>query len=730
MTQRPLSELAKHMLPVAKLLWGDPRPHAKSNEVRFGDGRTIDPTKGTWYDHPAHLGGGVLDLIKAERGLEGRAAIEWMAENGLEIEDRRPPLPPRSNAPIAARAPQGGDDARLPPGVPPHAEMTAAYDYNDEGGEFIFQVCRFEWVDPEKGNEKTFRQRRKDPNVPGGWSWSVKGCRQVPYRAIELVEAIAAENIVFIVEGEKDVENLNVLGVPATCNAMGAGKFPEPLLEFFRGANVVIIPDNDEPGRKHKDTVATRLHGVAARVRVLELPDLPPKGDTSDWIAAGGTVDQLYQLVEEKARDWRPADDYKSKFGAVVLADLDKPGAEHEHLIKGILTRGETSMLVGPSGSGKSFLATHMSLCIARGEPFLTVTAGARKYEPRVRKGGVLYIAGEGARGLKKRLRAYLQYWKADPRTVPFVLLTLPVDLHGSEEPTQHLIDEIKHYGRAFAAEHGVGIELVVIDTLSSSTPGANENASDDVSRILGRCHRVAETTNTAVMLVHHMNASGQRERGHSSLRANVDSVIEVQKSENAKDANGRILRSAKITKQKDGEDGIHWQFVLPSVKLGEDLDGDPITSCVVDLPAAGEEAEQGQAKIYEMRGQNSRLIFETLLQVRRERGQTTPVGCSAPIDERVIHIGDWREAFERRAPFDDEDTPERRQERVKKAMQRALTDFQNLRLIQYDNPWIWLTGRPVKGFSYRMDWKPQHEREAEDPPPPLTDENNFNAEF
>lgn len=186
---------------------------------------------------------------------------------------------------------------------PAGRRIIATYDYVDEAGAPLFQVCRFE--------PKDFRQRRRarpdddSAKVHEGWCWSVKGVRQVPYRLPEVLTAIAAKMPVTIVEGEKDADAIIRLGIPATCNAGGAGKWRAAHAKLFKGADVVIIPDNDEAGRAHAAAVAASLSGIARRVRILELPGLPPKGDVSDWIAAGGTSDELWALAE-KTPTWRP----------------------------------------------------------------------------------------------------------------------------------------------------------------------------------------------------------------------------------------------------------------------------------------------------------------------------------------------------------------------------------------------------------------------------------------
>jgi hypothetical protein len=172
--------------------------------------------------------------------------------------------------------------------------IVATYDYVDETGVTQFQVVRFA--------PKDFRQRR--PDGRGGWAWNRDGVRDVPYRLPELLEAIGNNQAVLVVEGEKDVDNLWKLGVPATSNAGGAGKWKAEHAAHFKGGDVVIIPDNDDPGRQHANSVASSLTKIAARVRILQLSDVPPKGDISDWIANGGTVEKLWSLVDTAASEF------------------------------------------------------------------------------------------------------------------------------------------------------------------------------------------------------------------------------------------------------------------------------------------------------------------------------------------------------------------------------------------------------------------------------------------
>ena len=155
------------------------------------------------------------------------------------------------------------------------SRIVATCDYRDETGSLLYQVVRY--------HPKDFRQRR--PDGSGGWLWNLKGVRRVLYHLPELLAADPA-TWVFVVEGEKDADNLVALGLLATCNAGGAGKWQDTYSEALRGRRVAVIPDGDAPGWTHAQDVARRLQGIAEMVRIVDLGQI--KGfqgkDASDWI--------------------------------------------------------------------------------------------------------------------------------------------------------------------------------------------------------------------------------------------------------------------------------------------------------------------------------------------------------------------------------------------------------------------------------------------------------------
>ena len=176
-------------------------------------------------------------------------------------------------------------------------QIVAEYDYRDAQGKVLFQVVRYQ--------PKDFRQRHPDPDHPGQWIWKMKGVKRVLYRLPEIIAAAKDGETVFLCEGEKDVAAMVQNGFSATCNPGGAGKWDGSYTHLLNGADVVIVSDKDTPGREHAAMVAGKLIGQAERTRVIELPDVngKPVKDAHDFFAAGGTAEELRDLVQS-APEW------------------------------------------------------------------------------------------------------------------------------------------------------------------------------------------------------------------------------------------------------------------------------------------------------------------------------------------------------------------------------------------------------------------------------------------
>ncbi|ACL69108.1 DUF3987 domain-containing protein [Halothermothrix orenii] len=180
------------------------------------------------------------------------------------------------------------------PGKKKKSKVVKEYIYRDENGRPLHKTLRTA--------NKDFLQKRYEN---GKWKWGLKGVRTVLYKLEEVKEAINNNDVVYLVEGEKDADNLHKIGLTGTCNPLGAGKWKPGYTETLKGARVVILPDNDKPGKKHARNIAKELHGKAKLVKILELPGLDKKEDVSDWLDKGGTKEKLLQLVKD-CPEWKP----------------------------------------------------------------------------------------------------------------------------------------------------------------------------------------------------------------------------------------------------------------------------------------------------------------------------------------------------------------------------------------------------------------------------------------
>ena len=168
------------------------------------------------------------------------------------------------------------------------------YDYRDADDSLIYQAIRYRKHD----GGKTFRQRR--PDGQGGFAYNLDGVSPLPFRLPELLAADPSQTV-WVVEGEKDVNRAISEGLVATCNHGGTGNTRAwaELAPSFRGRDVVVIADNDDPGRKHAAGVADHFVAHAASVRVIDLFDVPHRGDLSDFLDRGHEVEELVHLAQQ-----------------------------------------------------------------------------------------------------------------------------------------------------------------------------------------------------------------------------------------------------------------------------------------------------------------------------------------------------------------------------------------------------------------------------------------------
>jgi len=240
-------------------------------------------------------------------------------------------------------------------------------------------------------------------------------------------------------------------------------------------------------------------------------------------------------------------------------------------LIKGFLPKANLGVLFGESGSGKSFATLDLSAAICRGLEFWN--------GHRVTKGRVLYVVAEGVSGFRQRIKAYC-HQQAIPRIGMDVIYDITPNLTNVAQVTD-LISEIRQREP---------YDLIVMDTFAQVMAGADENNGQDVGVALAECKRIANRCGAMVLLVHHSGKDASKgSRGHSSIKAACDVEIKVERSNDT--------RSITTSKMKDGVEGIGYLFKLHTVILGEDEDGDDITSCIVEFKGAGQAKPEPKKK-------------------------------------------------------------------------------------------------------------------------------------
>ncbi len=389
-----------------------------------------------------------------------------------------------------------------PKGSPRSKTIVATYDYTDEAGVLLSQVVRFE--------PKGFRQRR--PDDKGGWLWSIGGTRPVFYRLPDIIEAVALERMIFIAEGEKAVDALAKLGMPATCSPGGAEKWRDEYSQYLADANVVILPDNDEPGERHCKAVAKSLAGVDASVRVLRLPGLPAKGDAYDWVRAGGTAEQLWQLVETDAVDPQTPQSRLRPLCIHRLFEIEIP--EREMILEPIIPQKGLAMLYASRGIGKTHLACGISYAVATGTRFLKWEA----IKPRK----VLHCDGEmPAVALRERFAQLMG--SATVRPEPNMLNVLTADLinlgigNVASAEVQAELDPLLD-----------GVELLMLDNLSSLTSVVRDNDAESWGPIQEWLLRLRRR-GVSVLIVHHAGKGGAQ-RGTSRREDVLDTSISLRR--------------------------------------------------------------------------------------------------------------------------------------------------------------------------------------------------------
>lgn len=268
----------------------------------------------------------------------------------------------------------------------------------------------------------------------------------------------------------------------------------------------------------------------------------------------------------EKLDAWRAAqaEQDERRFKYQLIGDV-QARIDQAYVVKNLIGANTLAVLFGESGSGKS----HVALDIA-----MNVTQGGMTLGCKTTKGAVLYVAAEGAHGLTNRLAAARERGLI-AAGAPLAIVNRAVQMDIETGDPEALIRTIAD----FASTTGETVQLVVIDTLARCIVG-DENTAQDMGRFVQACDWIRHATTPAILIVHHAGKDTTKgARGHSSLRAAVDTEILVEGRQNP--------RTITITKQRDLPLIDPLGFELDPVTLGTDSDGESVTACTLKLTAA-----------------------------------------------------------------------------------------------------------------------------------------------
>jgi AAA domain len=473
--------------------------------------------------------------------------------------------------------------------------IVATYDYHDAKGELIYQVVRYA--------PKDFRQRRPDGN--GGWIWKMQGVERVPYRLPHLLNA----NEVFIVEGEKDADNLAKLGVAATTNPGGADKWPDSFGRWFDGRHAIILPDNDQPGRDHAQDVARKLKDHAASIRILDLPGLPPKGDVSDWIAAGGTADQLLELADQVPY-WQPTSAVRPFYWTLDdIKNLEPP----TWIIEGLLVSRTKALMFGESGHYKTMHAVDALCRVAHGMDYHGLPIAASL--------PVCFIANEDAYGMAvQRIQGWhLYHGRPGGRVIVM--------------PCNTKLDQPQDVERAIAcARDTFGEErpIFVIDTWDRSICG-NPNSTEDVNPALNGLDALLAVGQLTLTLSHSPWSDKNRTKGAVTFWANHDTRIKVEKDE---------------TTGRGTLEVLHHKNARPGLVLASEFEQFDFEHCGMPtdtlIPRRDFDYQPSRKSKKQPLGSNEQLVLDALKKAIAEQADLPPP--TAPSHARGCSVVRWQE--------------------------------------------------------------------------------------
>lgn len=391
------------------------------------------------------------------------------------------------------------------------------YSYTDEEGRELYRKIRIEpGID---GKTKSFYSEHIDGN--GQIIRNLQGCRRVLYRLPEILNGIAEGKTIYLVEGEKDADNLAANGLIAT-TSLEAVKWPEDFTEVLKKADVALLYDLDDTGLKRKELITKGLYGKVRRLRVIDLPGLdyqPSHGlDVSDWLAQGRTIQDLVEITT-KTPNYSPSARPEKILAVTMDEFLQLELPKREMILAPFLPSQGLCLLYAKRGVGKTHVALGISYAVATGGAFLKWRA------PRPRK--VLYIDGEmPATAMQERLRR-ISVTENLKLPHPANLRLITPDLQEGAMPDLSIKGQ-----REVLEELIQDSDLIIIDNVSTLFRSGVENEAESWQPVQDWALELRRR-GKSVLFVHHAAKGGaaawhQQKRRHSRFSDHAETASRV----------------------------------------------------------------------------------------------------------------------------------------------------------------------------------------------------------
>ena len=500
--------------------------------------------KGVWRCHTCNIGGGMVDfemkLMVVDHGTAYTTVQEIIGN------------------------PQSGMTFTGKPDT--------IYRYEDESGKLLFEVTR-RIVDGKK------KIANRKPREGGGWEYQLGTVRRVPYRLTELIRA----RVVFVVEGEKcadaardafclyheDGDACVSQGVAFTTNPHGAGKWDESYSPYFAGKGVFVIPDNDDPGRKHMTLVASSLSRFAAKVKWIDLPDVQEKDDIADYLE-GHTWGDVEGLAQS-SQTWKPAE--ATGFFVAAREMMKHVDVNVAWRVDGVIEKGTSGFIIALPKSGKSVATVTLAVALACGQPWLdrTIDGPTR----------TALISREDSPGLTgRRLRRAMQGMGLD-HTDPFWDDYLFVNTRA--QTSSLMLDNQEDVTALIEVMAAKRVEFAIFDVFNRMHQ-VDENDGTEMRKLLNRFEEIRKAVGCDICIVHHSTKDAdegktlsQLVRGSSAIAGFAEWIVGVRLADE-----GEQIRQMRFeTKSSEPLAPFYWKIrdmpIVGGFKL-EQVDWEPPT--------------------------------------------------------------------------------------------------------------------------------------------------------